>query len=160
VSPAPVVRPQAWRIRPDEAARFAAEGKRCETRKCRKPVAIVTWRWWKSSKDDGRLLIAEHLVCEGHGTQFAARHHIGVDPAAEIEVRQLADAEMAALEAEGRHCDWPACRIPATWMFTQTYTVHGEPRADEDLSCDRHARKFAARFHVSIPRGPDEDGAR
>lgn len=152
---AKVPRPQAWRIRPSEVARFAADGKHCETRKCREPAAVVTWRWWRSAAD-ARVLISEHLVCERHGAGFAVRHHIGVDPAGEVEARHLSDAEMTALEAEGRHCEWPACQIAATWIFTQSYTVHGEPRSDQDLSCDRHARVFATRFHISIAPAPDE----
>ena len=97
----PVSRPQAWRIRPSEAARFAADGKRCETRRCREPVAIVTWRWWRPAAA-GRVLVSEHQVCERHGTGFAARHHIGVDPAAEVEARHLSGAEIAALPPGGQ----------------------------------------------------------
>jgi hypothetical protein len=143
----PVSRPQAWRIRPSEVTRFTADGKHCETRRCREPVAIVTWRWWRSAAA-GRVLVSEHQVCERHGTEFAARHRIGVDPAAEVS-----DAEIAALPPGGRHCEWPACRIAATWIFFQRYAVHGEPRADEDLSCDRHAPAFAGQFHISITEG-------
>jgi hypothetical protein len=155
----PVSRPQAWRIRPSEAARFAADGKHCETRTCREPVAIVTWRWWRSAAA-GRVLVSEHQVCEQHGTKFAARHHIGVDPAAEVEARRLGAADIAALPPGGRRCEWPACGITATWIFSQRYAAHGEPRSDEDLSCDRHAPAFADRLHISIAPPPDEDGAR
>jgi hypothetical protein len=144
-----VPRPQAWRIRQTEVARFAADGQRCETRKCREPGVIVTRRWWRAA-DVGRVLLAEHLVCERHGVEFAARHHTGVDPAGDVGVRRLGSAERAALLVNARHCDWPACLIAATWIFTESYTVRGEPRADEDLSCDRHARAFAARFHISV----------
>lgn len=154
-----VPRPQAWRLRQAEIARLTADGKRCETRKCREPVAAVTRRWWRAS-DVGRVLLAEHLVCEGHGAEFAGRHHIGVDPAGDVGVRRLRDAERAALWVNARHCDWPACLIAATWVFTEAYMLRGEPRADEDLSCDRHARAFAERFHVTIAPVPDEGGTR
>ena len=154
-----VGRPQAWRIRPSEAARFAAEGKHCETRKCRGLPAIVTWRWWRSAAA-GRVLVSENLVCERHGTEFAARHRIGVDPAGEAEARHLSDAEMLAFWAGHRHCDWPACQIAATWIFTESYSVHGEPRSDQDLSCDRHARAFAEQFHITITPEPGAGGAR
>ncbi|HLN66504.1 MAG TPA: hypothetical protein VK280_04445 [Streptosporangiaceae bacterium] len=146
----PVNRPQAWRIHPAEAARFAADGKRCETRKCRQPVAITTWRWWRSAAA-GRFLVAEHLVCERHGTEFAARHHIGVDPPGEREARRLSGAETAALAAAGRNCESAGCQNPATCLFTDRYTVRGEPRTDEDLACDRHVGQLAERFGVSIP---------
>ena len=159
MAPGPVSRPQAWRIRPSEAARFAADGKRCETRRCREPVAIVTWRWWRPAAA-GRVLVSEHQVCERHGTGFAARHHIGVDPAAEVEARHLSGAEIAALPPGGRRCEWPACQIAATWVFAQSYQVHGEPRTDEDLSCNRHARQFADQFHIAIALEPGEGGAR
>ena len=154
----PVSPPQAWRIRPSEAARFTADGKHCETRKCREPVAVVTWRWWRSAAA-GRVLVSEHQVCERHGAEFAARHRIGVDPASEVTARHLSDVEMLAFWVEHRHCDWPACKIPATWIFTQSYSVHGDPRSDEDLSCDRHARAFAGRFHIAITPEPGEGGA-
>jgi hypothetical protein len=150
---ATVPRPQAWRIRQAEVARLTADGTHCETRKCREPVVIVTRRSWRAA-DVGRVLLAEHLVCERHGTEFAARHHIGVDPAGEVQVRHLDDAETAAPGAEGGRCTWPACLIAAAWIFTESYTVHGDPRADEHLSCDRHARPFAARFHITITPAP------
>jgi hypothetical protein len=74
-----VRRPIAWTIHPGDVGRFAAKGKHCETRRCRNPVAIATWRWWRSS-EVGRVLLAEHLVCVEHGQEFATRHHIQVEP--------------------------------------------------------------------------------
>lgn len=71
--------PVCWRIRPDDAARLAAEKKHCETRKCREPVAMVTWRYWRSTADM-RVLLAEHLVCVQHGRAFAERHQIDLEP--------------------------------------------------------------------------------
>ena len=71
--------PVCWRIHADDAARFAAEKKHCETRKCREPVAMVTWRWWRSTADM-RVLLAEHLVCVQHGREFAGRHGIEIEP--------------------------------------------------------------------------------
>lgn len=100
----PVNRPQAWRIRPSEAARFTADGQHCETRRCREPVAIITWRWWRSAAAR-RVLVSEHQVCERHGAEFAVRYHIGVDPAGEVTARHLSDVEMLAFWVEHRHCD-------------------------------------------------------
>ncbi len=82
--------PLAWRVRPGDAARHAAQlgarGKHCEgrrgTRRCQDPIAIVTWRWWRSA-EAGRVLVTERFVCEEHGRQFAARHGIEVEPAPE-----------------------------------------------------------------------------
>jgi hypothetical protein len=71
--------PIAWRIHPADIARDTAEGKRCETRRCRNPVAVVTWRWWRSA-EAGRVLLTEHLVCDQHGQEFAGRHHIKIGP--------------------------------------------------------------------------------
>ena len=155
----PVNRPQAWRIRPSEAARFTADGQHCETRRCREPVAIITWRWWRSAAAR-RVLVSEHQVCERHGAEFAVRYHIGVDPAGEVTARHLSDVEMLAFWVEHRHCDWPACLTAATWIFAESYSVHGKPRFDQDLSCDRHVRAFADRFHIAIVPAPDEGGAR
>jgi hypothetical protein len=74
-----VRRPRAWRIHPDDIVRFAAEGQHCQTRRCHDPVAIVTWRFWRST-EARRVLLAEHLVCERHGQEFAGRHHIEIEP--------------------------------------------------------------------------------
>ena len=75
-----VRRPIAWRIHPDDVGPgHSGEGKHCETRRCRNPVAVVTWRWWRSA-EAGRVLLAEHVVCDQHGQEFAARHHIEIEP--------------------------------------------------------------------------------
>jgi hypothetical protein len=74
-----VRRPLAWRIHPGDAAGFAAQGKGCETRRCRNPIAVVTWRWFRSAAA-GRVLVAEHFVCDQHGQEFAARHHVEIEP--------------------------------------------------------------------------------
>jgi hypothetical protein len=74
-----VRRPRAWRIHPDDVIRFAAEGHRCETRRCDAPVVICTWRFWRSF-EVGRVLLAEHLVCEQHGQGFAQRHRVEIEP--------------------------------------------------------------------------------
>jgi hypothetical protein len=69
----------AWRIHADDAARFAAEGQHCETRRCRNPVSVVTWRWWRSAAA-GRVLVTEHFVCDQHAQEFAGRYHIEIEP--------------------------------------------------------------------------------
>ena len=76
----PVPWPVCWRIHPDDAARFAAEGKHCDRRGCRELIAMVTWRYWRSAAV-GRVLLAEHLVCVQHGREFAGRHGIDIEPA-------------------------------------------------------------------------------
>jgi hypothetical protein len=76
----PVPWPRCWRIHPDDAAQLAAEGKHCETRKCHEPVAMTTWRWWRST-EVGKTLLSEHLVCVQHGRAFAERHQIDLEPA-------------------------------------------------------------------------------
>jgi hypothetical protein len=157
MSTAPVPRPWARWLHADELAALKATIRHCETRKCRNPVAIITWRWWRSSELGGKVLVTEHFVCSEHGTGFATRHHIPVDPAAEVEVRHLGAEEAAALEAEGRHCDWPGCLNAPAWMFSQSFAVRGEPRAAEDLSCTDHVRQSAARLHVPMS---GEGGAR
>ena len=75
----PVPWPRCWRIHPIDVARFAAEGKHCNTRKCREPIAMATWRWWRSTAA-GRVLLAEHMTCVDHGRAFAERHGIDIDP--------------------------------------------------------------------------------
>ena len=74
-----VRRPIAWRIHPADAEWFAAEGQHCQTGRCREPITVVTWRWWRST-EAGRLLVTEHFRCTGHGAEFAARHRIEVEP--------------------------------------------------------------------------------
>jgi hypothetical protein len=79
----PVRRPLAWRIHPGDAARFAAEGSHCQgrrgTRRCRDPIAVVAWRWWRSSAA-GRVLVSERFLCDEHAQQFADRYHIEIEP--------------------------------------------------------------------------------
>jgi hypothetical protein len=78
-----VRRPIAWRIPPEDAARFAAEGKHCQgrrgTRRCKDPIAIVTWRWYRSA-EAARVIVAERFVCDQHGREFAGRYHIEIEP--------------------------------------------------------------------------------
>jgi hypothetical protein len=75
-----VRRPISWRIHPDDIAQFTADREHCETRRCHRPAAIITWRFWWST-EIGRMLLAEHLACEQHGREFADRHHIEISPA-------------------------------------------------------------------------------
>jgi hypothetical protein len=74
-----VRRPIAWRIHLDDAARFAAEGQHCETRRCHNLAAVVTWRYWRWAAA-GRVLLAEHVACDQHGREFADRHRIEIVP--------------------------------------------------------------------------------
>jgi hypothetical protein len=76
---APLPRPLAWHLHPDDVAQWAAEGKYCEHRGCQNPQSINTWRYFWS-KSAGRVLLAEHQVCDQHGQEFAARHHIEIQP--------------------------------------------------------------------------------
>ena len=41
-------------------------------------MTIATWRYWRST-EAGRVLLAEHQVCDEHGQEFATRHHIEVE---------------------------------------------------------------------------------
>ena len=97
---AKVPRPIAWTLRSSEVGRLTADGKHCETRKCHEPVAILTWRWWRSTADR-RVLLSEHLVCERHGTEFAARHHTDVGRGQRAAPERCRDA----LWVGHRHCD-------------------------------------------------------
>lgn len=74
-----VPRPVAWTMHPADAAEFAADSHHCETRRCRSPAVIVTWRWWRSA-EVGRILLAEHFACLEHGRQFTERHRTEVEP--------------------------------------------------------------------------------
>lgn len=72
-----VRRPVAWRIRPGIQPGHC-QGRR-GTRRCQDPVAVVTWRWWRSA-EAGRVLLSERFVCDEHGREFAARHRIEIEP--------------------------------------------------------------------------------
>jgi len=74
-----VPRPIAWRIHPADAAECAARGEHCQGRRCRNPIEICTWRWWRSA-EAGRILLVEHFVCAGHGQEFAGRYHVIIEP--------------------------------------------------------------------------------
>jgi hypothetical protein len=93
-APVPVPGPVAWRLHPDDAARAAAGGKHCEARRCPNPTAVVTWRYWRSAAA-GRVLVAEHEVCDEHGQEFAARHHIEIEPPPPEPSRHSSPAENA-----------------------------------------------------------------
>jgi len=149
-----VPRPQAWRIRQTEVDRLADRGQHCEVRKCHGLIVAVLRRWWRST-EAARVLLSERLACEEHATDFAQRHHIDIDPPGEVTARHLDPAELA----EAGRCDWQGCRTGAAWVFTESFTTRGVPGSDRDLSCDRHARAFADRFHISTPE-PGKGGAR
>jgi hypothetical protein len=70
--------PAAWRLHPDDAAQLAAERQHCEARRCRNPVAVTTWRYYRWQ---GQVLVAEHLVCDEHGQEFARRYRVTIEPA-------------------------------------------------------------------------------
>jgi hypothetical protein len=72
--------PVCFRVSAADAARFVAPGHHCETRKCREPIAMVTWRWWRST-EAGRVLLSERGMCVQHGRAFAERHGIEIEPA-------------------------------------------------------------------------------
>jgi hypothetical protein len=78
-----VRKPIAWRIHDMDVAWFAAQGKHCEgrrgTRRCKDAITIVRWRWYRSA-EAGRVLVAERLLCDEHGQQFADRHRIEIEP--------------------------------------------------------------------------------
>lgn len=160
MAPAPLPRPWARQLHPAEAAEFAAAHKHCETRRCRKPVAVTTWRYWRPAELGGQALVSEHFVCTEHGTGFARRHHIPVDPAPEVEARRLTAAESAGYAAAGKRCDRLLCQDPPTCVFAQRYAVRGEPRGAEELFCDHHSAVFARRYHAKITPAPDGEGSR
>ena len=66
-----VPRPLAWTLHAADAAEFAARGERCQVRRCRNAVAVVTWRWWRSA-GVGRVLLAKHFTCAQHGSSSPA----------------------------------------------------------------------------------------
>jgi hypothetical protein len=72
-----VRRPIAWTIHPDDVA---AEGQHCQARRCHNPVTVVTWRYFRSAAA-GRVLVAEHFVCDQHGQEFAQRYHVTIEAA-------------------------------------------------------------------------------
>lgn len=58
-----------------DAAVFARNGEHCEGRRCRQPVAIVTWSWFTLR---GKRRISERFLCEDHGQDFARRHNVEI----------------------------------------------------------------------------------
>lgn len=69
--------PEARRLTADEAAVLTRRGEHCDARRCRQPVAIVTWRWITRR---GQQRVYERIVCEAHGQKFARRHNLAVIP--------------------------------------------------------------------------------
>jgi hypothetical protein len=150
-------------------ARFAAEGKRCEHRRCRNPQTVNTWRYWRSA-ELGRVMLAEHQVCDEHGEEFASRHHITIGPSgvprlfpgdllAEFLERGEQRARLAAmtagqldgLAASGWHCGFPHCPYPARYLSSLRYAArNGQERQRGRFLCDRHAKRFAARHSIDF----------
>jgi hypothetical protein len=73
----PAPRPWARWLHRDELAALEATVRHCEIRKCGNPVAVITWRWWRSSELGGKVLVTEHFVCSEHGTDRHAPSHPG-----------------------------------------------------------------------------------
>lgn len=66
---------RARRLTAEEAAILTGRGEHCDTRRCRQPVAIVTWTFytWR-----GHRRVSERFVCEDHGNHFARRHRLEI----------------------------------------------------------------------------------
>ena len=146
---APVPRPIAWRIHPDDAARLAAEGQHCGTRRCHTPAVVVTWHYWRST-EAGRVLVAEHLACDEHGQEFATRHHIQIDP-----------PPGQAVSARGRVDQPPAAQRLFPGDLLAEFLERGEdqesgPRARlAGMTAGQLAEHAALGWHCDFPRCPD-----
>jgi len=69
--------PRARRLAAGEITALTRLGEHCDTRRCRQPVAIVTWWWFRRH---GQMRISERFICEDHGQEFARRHHLEIEP--------------------------------------------------------------------------------
>jgi hypothetical protein len=178
-----VPRPLAWTLHAADAAELAARGEHCQARTCRKPVVIVTWRWWRST-EVARILLAEHFTCLEHGQQFADRHHVQVEPAAErprpsagrlfpgdllaefleqtgprARLEIMTAQQIGVCAGSGCSCGFPRCLAPVSYLSSIRYaTRSGREHQRGRFLCDRHARNFAARHGLSMAAAPPPGG--
>jgi hypothetical protein len=175
---AKVPRPIAWTLHPVDAAEFAARGEHCQVRRCHRAVAVATWRWWRS-REAARILLTEHFVCTDHGEEFADRHHIQVEPAADrprASARRVFPGDLLAEFLErgeetgprarleimtaqqigvcagsGCHCGFPRCLAPVRYLSSLRYTTRsGREHQRGRLLCEEHAARFAARHSIDL----------
>ena len=173
-----VPRPITWTLHPADAAEFAARGEHCQVRRCYRAVAVATWRWWRSS-EVARILLTEHFVCTEHGQEFADRHHIQVEAAAErprpsagrvfpgdllAEFLERAEetgprARLEIMTAQqigicagsGCHCSSPRCLAPVRYLSSLRYTTRGDQEHQRGrFLCEEHAARFAARYGIDL----------
>ena len=64
--------------------------------------------------------------------------------------RYLTLPEAARLAVEDAECRDPACHEPPTCIFTETYTLRGEPGVPESLYCNDHGWLQVARWRIDI----------
>lgn len=173
-----VPRPIAWTLHRADAAEFAARGEHCQVRRCHRAAAVATWRWWRST-EVARILLTEHFVCTDHGQEFADRHYIKVEPAAErprpsagrvfsgdllaeflergeetgprARLEPMTVQQIGLCAGSGCHCGFPRCAAPAWYLSLLRYTTRGDQEHQRGrFLCEDHAARFAARHGIDL----------
>lgn len=146
-----------------EIAAQLGPGHHCDTRRCREPVVVYGW-YFRHAAGFPRPLGHERWLCAEHGTEFAARHHLELEPAPpeevlrhdlpggpEVRLSGMSRAQLTEQERRGWHCDFPGCRIPARYLSGLRFVTRARRvRSLSRFLCDRHARGFARRHGIDM----------
>lgn len=169
--------PWARRLRPEETAGQTEMGQRCQAPRCREPVTFYAWYFPRPRRTGVPVIGHERFLCGPHGAEFAARHHLIIEPAPAEPVEhspgapvrnpgpplppsleRLDEAAIADHLSLGGRCNWwRRCDQPDAYAVM--YTTRG-PRARRVLRfyCDEHAARFAARHRIDLTTVPLAEG--
>jgi hypothetical protein len=144
--------PAAWYLHQADTDHFTAQGEHCQARRWRNPVEVTSHRFFRPGSPAPR--VAEHFWCRQHGREFAARWGITVKAESERSARYLGLDEAARMAVEGAECKNPACHEPPTCIFTESYTLRGDPGVLERLYCNEHGWLKAVQWRIDIAPAP------
>jgi hypothetical protein len=160
---APRLEPFARSVHPAETARLTADGRHCDHRGCREPIAVYAWYYPPQIRPAGH----ERFLCAEHGKAFARRQGLPIRPALEeselppVRVQRpgayltgMGASQLQEHEAEGWHCDFPGCRQPARYRSSLRYEQAGRIRRQSRFLCIPHAEQFAARHGIDMAAVP------
>jgi hypothetical protein len=113
---------------------------------------------WLAGWDDSTVAVVAGLIERAYRAGRGA-HRGGAARSWDYHVRRMPEAEVAAHDASGFHCETARCRDRAVVVAWYKYRASdGQDRDGERFFCGPHAERYAARHHITIedvPREPD-----